>query len=134
MSTTEAVQNKVRKILMKHHSVRETDGKMHIRSGSTMVSIGVHPMDENFSFIQLSAPVGIGIKDREGFALWAIQEISTIFGRYALVGDDAFYSHTLLGDYLDEDELLAALDGVAITADLFDDEIVKKYGGKVWAS
>ena len=107
---------------------------MHIMSGSTMVSIAICPLNDNYSFVQLTAPVGIGIKDRKGFALWAIQEITTIFGHYVLVKDNAFYSHSILGDYLDEDELLAALDNVAITADRFDDEIVKKYGGKVLMS
>ena len=39
---------------------------------------------------------------------------------------------TLLGDYLDEDELAAAMWGVLNAADEIDDVIKQKFGGKRW--
>jgi hypothetical protein len=41
-------------------------------------------------------------------------------------------SHTLLGDYLDEKELEAAMWVVFSSADGWDDELQKKFGGKRW--
>jgi hypothetical protein len=41
-------------------------------------------------------------------------------------------SHTLLGDYLDEKELEAAMWVVFSSADSWDDELQKRFGGKRW--
>jgi hypothetical protein len=39
-------------------------------------------------------------------------------------------SHTLLGDYLDERELDTAIGSVLLSADEWDDELQKMFGGK----
>jgi T3SS (YopN, CesT) and YbjN peptide-binding chaperone 1 len=41
-------------------------------------------------------------------------------------------SHTLLGDYLDEKELSTAMWAVLGSADNWDDELQKQFGGKRW--
>jgi len=41
--------------------------------------------------------------------------------------------HTLLGDYLDEEELRSALFGVLNGADSIDENMQKQFGGKRWA-
>jgi hypothetical protein len=43
------------------------------------------------------------------------------------------FSHTLLGDFLDEKELSVALFGVIAVADEWDDQLQKQFGGKRWA-
>ena len=42
------------------------------------------------------------------------------------------FSHTLLGDYLDEQELGHAVFGILQGANEWDDELQKKFGGKRW--
>jgi hypothetical protein len=39
------------------------------------------------------------------------------------------YSHSLLGDYLDEEELGRAVGGMLFVADNLDDELEKQFGG-----
>jgi hypothetical protein len=43
------------------------------------------------------------------------------------------FSHTLLGDFLDEKELAAAMFGVIAAADEWDDQLQTRFGGKRWA-
>ena len=43
------------------------------------------------------------------------------------------FGHTLLGDFLDEEELSAALWNVLAAADELDDLMQKRFGGKRWA-
>lgn len=43
---------------------------------------------------------------------------------------DVFFHHTLLGDTLDEDELMFALVAVAETAAELDDEFQEEFGGQ----
>jgi hypothetical protein len=45
---------------------------------------------------------------------------------------DLWMSHTLLGDYLDEQELRTGVYGVLSGADDWDDELQKRFGGKRW--
>ena len=42
------------------------------------------------------------------------------------------FAYTLLGDYLDEDELGTALWTVLFTADRLDDELQAQFGGRRW--
>ena len=41
-------------------------------------------------------------------------------------------SHTLLGDFLDEEELSSAMYGVLNSADELDDRMQQRFGGKRW--
>ena len=43
------------------------------------------------------------------------------------------YDHTLLGNFLDPDELMTAVSMVGWTADDLDDMITTKFGGKRWS-
>ena len=66
---------------------------------------------------------------REGgnyfFGHLSAHEDSTAAGKLFLV-----MTHTLLGDYLDEEELSSALYAILGTADKLDDELKQKFGGK----
>ena len=59
-----------------------------------------------------------------------------LFGHLSVVdadeggGVNVFMTHTLLGDYLDAEELRSAAVGIAISADEVDDEIQAKFGGQ----
>ena len=43
------------------------------------------------------------------------------------------FSHTLLGDYLDPEELRSAIGAVATTGNDLDDEVQDRFGGERWA-
>lgn len=45
-------------------------------------------------------------------------------------GRAIFFTHSLLGDYLDEDELVRAVTGMLVVADEIDDELEKQFGGR----
>lgn len=77
--------------------------------------------------------------------LQGVRETPAVFEYVALHADDyqfghlnaartddglrLFLSHTLLGDYLDEDELRYAVGGMATVADDLDDELQLRFGG-----
>jgi hypothetical protein len=58
------------------------------------------------------------------------------FGHVEVHGDEEsdnvslIFSHTLLGDFLDQPELEAAMWGILSAADALDDELKEKFGGK----
>ena len=67
------------------------------------------------------------------FEYVALHADDYIFGHLnAVRGDDGLLiclSHALLGDYLDEDELVRAVGAMLATADRMDDELKTQFGG-----
>ena len=71
---------------------------------------------------------------------WVARQGGTKWFGHVEVYDDSslpgtvflIFSHTLLGDYLDEKELESAMYAVLSTADTWDDELLAKFGGKRW--
>jgi hypothetical protein len=51
-------------------------------------------------------------------------------GAFSMVDRDIFYSHSFLGRRLRPEQLIASLDSVASISDLYDEQLVAKYGGE----
>ena len=89
------------------------------------------------SLVYLWSPLGREVKQSPELYEWAATEgRQKWFGGVAVQkskeGDTAFvtYDHTLLGNFVDPDELYSAIYMVGWTADDLDDVVTTKFGGK----
>ena len=104
------------------------DGDYAVRQGSTLVVIQPR-MWGDITLVQLVAPVALEIGKISPQLTRFIAEKNNelLFGKFALdVKEKAIYcEHTLLGDFLDPDELLVAVESVVATADYYDEKMAK---------
>ena len=108
---------------------------------STRINVSVTEWGTNkdgdpSSLVQLSAPI-LWEVDPSPALFEFIARQSYYFGHISAHDDSSapgklflLMSHTLLGDYLDEEELSSAMYAVMGTADKLDDELKQKFGGK----
>ena len=130
------VNEKVRRILMDWGlNVRLTPGGYQIPYESTAVNISVVEQEDR-TLIQFWAPVLSGLKGTPELFEWvATAGQAYFFGASRLVqpSDDGTYllvfEHTLLGDFLDTEELKQVVGALANTADGLDDELKPRFGG-----
>lgn len=116
----------------------DKDGDFSLQRGSTRVFVRVlaHPNGE-VTIVRIFAPVVVGLAPTPEFYEWYAENASNwVFGHLALSrsGDGTMIVnmvHTLLGDYMDRDELIYAALGILGSADDLDDEVQKKFGGKL---
>ncbi len=140
MSNVDQVKAKVQAILTEKAPVSvDRDGDFSVPVGSTRVFVRVlpHPNDEA-TLLHIAAPVLSGVPlTPELYEYVALHTDQLIFGHLALNVEDnggfLLVSHMLLGDYLDGDELLYGVFGVAASADALDDDLQKRFGGKRFA-
>ena len=93
------------------------------------------------TLVRIGAPILFGVKPSPALYEWIARNGGTYyFGHVGAVDDKSepgalflYMSHTLLGDYLDEEELASAMWGVLGSADDLDDELQKRFGGKRFA-
>ena len=98
---------------------------------------------EDQVFVNVSAPLLRGLALTPELYQWVATEGTTYdigcVQLYEINSEDGGksgflrYAYTLLGDYLDEDELGTALWTVLFTADNLDDELQAQFGGLRWA-
>jgi hypothetical protein len=92
------------------------------------------------TLIRISAPILYAVKPVPALFEYLVREAPTKWFGSITVADDPdnagmltiSMGHTLLGDYLDEEELNAAMFGVLGAADELDDPMQKRFGGKRW--
>ena len=110
---------------------------------STRVSISVQEWGTNkdgdpASLVRLSCPILWEVDPSPGLFEWVAKEGGNFFFGHISAHDDSsapgklflMSSHTLLGDYLDEEELSSAMYAMLGTADKLDDELKQRFGGK----
>jgi hypothetical protein len=111
------------------------DGHYALREGTAAILI--YPLVwRTYTLVQLCSPVAQDIDlarlDAEFAFFLAEQNSRLMFGKFSL--DKAqrtiWFEHVLLGDFLDAEELLVALEMVALTADQYDEHIAARSGGK----
>jgi hypothetical protein len=138
-STVPQAKQKVRETLAGSFDDVEFDdaGGASFRYGSARVFVRVDEFDEDSSVVVLEAPVVRGAKvTPELYEYIATQSAGQGFGHLALrpEGNEAtiVFTHTLLGDYLDDMELRVAAVAVAFTSDDLDDKLVERFGGSLY--
>lgn len=118
-------------------SFSDASTQVHIR----IIDWGKNKDGEPRSLVRLSAPILRGVQPAPALYEWLAREAPrNWFGNIAVWDDEESkgmlaltFGHTLLGDYLDEEELRAALYAILGTADELDDQLQQKFGGKRWA-
>ena len=108
---------------------------------STRVNVNIQEWGTNkdgdpTSLVQISCPILWEVDPSPALFEW-VAKSSYYFGHVSVHDDTTspgklflMMSHTLLGDYLDEEELSSALYAILGTADNLDDELKGKFGGK----
>jgi hypothetical protein len=111
------------------------DGHYALREGTAAILI--FPIIwRNHTLVQVCSPlaqdVDVAKLDSDFVLFLAEQNSCLMFGKFSLdtTQRTIWFEHVLLGDFLDADELLVALEMVALTADQYDEHIAHRSGGK----
>ena len=110
---------------------------------STRINIGFTAWGQNkagdpSTLVQISSPLLWEVDPSPALYEWIAREGGKYYFGHVSAYDDSsapgklflMLHHTLLGDYLDEEELHWALYSLLGTADKLDDELKEKFGGK----
>ena len=150
MATVEQTMFKVQRILTGPMNLRiQLQGNtMYVQfsDASTQVSLSVAEWGkskegEPRSLVNISSPILWSVTPTPELFEWIAREGGRYYFGHVSAADDirdagkVFLSmnHTLLGDYIDEEELASAMYAVLNTADQLDDELQKRFGGKRWS-
>lgn len=134
------VKEKVQGILVDVAPVTiDRDGDFGLKQGSTQVFVRVapHPNGE-VTLVRVFAPVLVRVTPTPEFYKWvALHTSDWVFGHLRVYeGEEGqvsvYLEHSLLGDFLDRDELLYATLGILSAADEADDEMQQLFGGQKW--
>lgn len=111
---------------------REDAPSFGINIGSTFVHVGVHPWGDEDATITARAYVVTNVEVTSSLMEFLLKENDTMrFGAFGLDKDrDVFFQHTIVGSTCDVDELKNSVLAVGYTADQYDDQIVKQWGGE----
>lgn len=113
----------------------EQDGGYSLRFASARVLVGFTPLGEQI-VIALRAPVlhDVPLEDGASAVLHALNQLNrtTHFGKWTLYEDlrIVVVEYDLLGDHLQENELMTALTALARLADQQDDVLQRQLGGR----
>lgn len=146
MATVEQTMMKVQRILTGPMGLKVVLGAdrftVSFQDTSTHISIrvrewGTNEDGESRTVVLVTAPILWGVSPTPALFEWVAREGgSRWFGHVEVQdSDDAgkvnlIFSHTLLGDTLDQPELEAAIWGLLTVADTWDDELKGKFGGR----
>ena len=142
MANLTEVTAKVQRILANNWRVELTaSGSFLVRLESTVCRISCRQNqddgDDDPVFIVIRAPILRDVPVTDHLFMWIATEGTDYrFGKAHLFYDEGettgqlFFSHTLLGDYLDAEELNWAVGAVGFTADRLDDELLPMFGGR----
>lgn len=140
MTTTEQdVRAKVQHFLTKHFRVGlEQGGMFSIDHESTRGFVSVSQRGDR-TVVRVEAVIAFNVPESPAMLEHvARQSGAFLFGHIALQPDDgratftALFSHALLANYLDEDELINAVVAVVGTANQIDDGFVARFGGETF--
>jgi hypothetical protein len=131
------VRERVQHYLTKHFRVGlERGGILSIDLESTRGFVSVHARDDRV-VVKVEAVVAFDVPDSQEMLTHVARASGEyLFGHLALHADDdkpghntVLFSHALLGNYLDEEELVNAVIAVVLTANEIDDDFVSRFGG-----
>lgn len=102
-----------------------------IPSGTTLTHIIVSPWGEKDATITVRAYVTFGSDLAPDLLHFLLRQNDTMrFGAFGIDADgDIFFEHTIVGSTCDKEELRASVMAVAQAADLYDEQIMQKWGG-----
>ena len=103
-----------------------------VRFGSALVEVTVSPLGDAEAVIVARAPVVEGADvTAELMRHLLARNCEARFGAFGVTRDGAIeFRHSIVGSACQKEELKASVQYVMLTADLADDEIVGKWGGR----
>lgn len=130
----EATARLIEQTLGGSKAFRKIDDRLYVvKQGSAYVMLVVLPVKSGRAIVRLAAQLVTGIEMSGGLALKLLRLNSRLrFGAfgYQEEGRVVTLCHTVLGgETLDPEEILAALEDIALLADEFDDKLVALGGG-----
>jgi hypothetical protein len=131
-----AVRERVERILLERDFVDDPDWGLHGASGSSRVFVSIQHHLERSTAIGVACPVLIDVELTDELALAAMEIADrTTIGRFAYTAArrELWFEHTILGDDMQEVELLRACEAVAEVADREDDRLATSFGGRRYA-
>lgn len=134
-AVSDLVYNKVRDMLLEQGlQVTLISDGFQVPYDSTAVNISIVAQDDRV-LVQMYVPLLHQVPESpQLFEYVATEGQNYYFGNMHYVRDVdgglLVFEHTLLGDYLDADELHTAVASLALTGNDLDDELQKKFGGK----
>ncbi|GAA3028664.1 hypothetical protein GCM10010528_07930 [Gordonia defluvii] len=140
MANLDAVKVKVQQMLSTNlNNVQLTkNGGFNVRHGSSRVFVEVEEWAEKYTLVKVEVPVLFDVpRSPELYEYIAFHAGQFVFGTLFLRADDedarevsVVLEHNVLGDYLDEPELMEAVLMLAYVADQIDDELKARFGGE----
>lgn len=128
-------RRRVQHHLQKAGNVESIGDRFMVRCGSTGCQIHVEDWEKGRTLVVLAAPVLLGVDLTPELFKELAQRTNSYWVGSLVLEDTAggkgniFFKHILLGDTLDEEELLWSLSAVSRTADDLDDEWRPRFGG-----
>jgi hypothetical protein len=100
--------------------------------GSTYANVNVSAWGDDDASINVRAYVILGAEITSELLHFLLRQNDDFrFGAFGLDKDnDIFFEHSIVGSTMDKEELRASVMAVVTTADRFDDEIQRKWGGR----
>jgi len=105
-----------------------------MRIDSTFVRVVVRSFRDH-AIIEITAPILFDVPITSEFKDYvALNTGLWVLGGFHYFEDEGganlIFQHTILGDYVDKEELLASLMAVGATAEQLDDELLGQFGGR----
>ena len=103
----------------------------YLKFGSTVLEISIGPHEEEEAVIEILAFVVQGVEPTFELTRDLLRFNSEVpLGAFSMVGQDVFFSHSVLGRRLRPEQLIASLQSVATISDEYDEKLVNSYGGE----
>src|SRR5215211_489784 len=112
------------------------DGDFTFQQGLSRIFIRCDTWYEDRTLVRLTVPLLLDVEpSADLFEYVALHADDFVFGHLAAHRNeqdrvDLFFVHILLGDYLDPEELMSAVGGMAVSADELDNELQAEFGGR----
>ncbi|HVR44671.1 MAG TPA: YbjN domain-containing protein [Thermoanaerobaculia bacterium] len=103
----------------------------YLKYGTTVVEISIEPYEEDNAVVEVLAYCVQGVKATTELMRELLRINAEVpMGAFSMVDGDIFFSHSFVGRDLQASQLLASLNHVAATSDMYDEQIVARYGGE----
>jgi hypothetical protein len=117
-------------------NVKVIDDTFVLQEGSTFVYVRTFPIGEKRSGVEVFSYVVVDVEVTEQLMRYLLTyNLRLILGAFGLARGEGgkgtvLLTHTILGDWMDREELYASVSAIARVADDVDDQIVTAFGGQ----
>jgi len=143
VASADQIKNKIQRMLTNRFGTVkiDKDGDFVIIYESAVVFVSVAQWTDDQTVVTIRCPMVVDVKITPDLTYWiAVEGQGFVFGSCRLKPDSSgktgwvFFEHNLLGDDLDEPELMEALDAIVLTGNSLDNDLCNQFGGKLFGS